>query len=186
MKKSLMKDVLVDACIWALAMAFAFLMPVRVHSQAVNCNSIVALDEAHVFSDAATIGKSASGLIDQGADVHVVSTNMAGVTALSQVESGLEKSCPAWLANGHRKPNLFVVMVSPAQHKKNVFFGGAYTPALESEDQVNTIYSQSANPFFKQGDFAGGTEAALRDFSSKVAAFHDQQKHPVQQTDIRA
>lgn len=183
MKKSLKKDVLVDICIWTVAMLFAFLVPLDAHPQAVNCNSIVALDQANVFSDSSAIGKAASGLIDQGADVHVVSVGDHDAGAgLANVESFLERFCPSWVASGHRKPNLFVLMVAPTLHKKNVFFGGAYTPAMPSEDSVNVVYSQAANPFFKQGDFSGGMAASLKDFSAKVAAYHDQQKHPIQQT----
>ena len=85
------KSILLWAVTWAAALTFAFLVPLDVHSQ-VSCNNIIALDEAHVFSDSSAISKAASGLIDQGADVHVVSTNMVGVSALSAVEFPLQSA----------------------------------------------------------------------------------------------
>jgi uncharacterized membrane protein YgcG len=175
-----MKKTLLWAVIWALALTTAFLMPTGIHAQTVNCNSIVSLDQANVFPNTSAIDRAASGLIDQGADVHVVSASMAEMSSLKSVQSKLESSCPSWTIAGHRKPNLFVLIVAPAQKKKNAFFGAAYTPVMPTEDSVNVIYSQAANPYFKQGDFSGGVAAALKDFGAKVVAYHDQQKHPVE------
>ena len=165
-----MKSFLKWTLVWLAAITFALLLPLNLHAQ--DCNALVTLDEAHVF----TTAPNATALIDQGADVHVVSTSYTG--PLATEEAKLENGCPNWLAAGHRKPNLFVLMVSPTTRKKNVFFGAAYTAPLKDEDTVNLLYSQAANPFFRQGDFSGGASAAFKDFASKVVAFHDQQQHP--------
>ncbi len=148
-------------------------------AQDLNCGALVALDEAGVFGDARPVDRGAQTLIDQGADVHVVSVKTVPTNGLASVQAKLEAACPSWLASGHRKPNLFVVMVAPAARKKNAFFGAAYSPVFNTEDKVNTIYSQAANPFFRQNDFALGMSAALKDLGGAVVAFHDQQKHPV-------
>jgi uncharacterized membrane protein YgcG len=169
------------AIIWAIAMTIALKMPLGLHAQALNCNGLVTMDQAEVFNNLTEIEKAASSLIDQGADVHIVSLTSVSPLGLIGNENSLEAACPSWLSGGKRKPNLFVLFVSPAGHKKNAFFGGAYTPALPTQDSVNVLYSQASNLFFKQGDFSGGMAAALRDFGANVAAYHDQQKHPIQQ-----
>jgi uncharacterized membrane protein YgcG len=171
--------------LWS-ATALTFLCAVAALGQP-NCNALVALDAGNVLTNTAQITTAASGLIDQGADVHVLSVDEPKLNSglsMQQMETIIELQCPSWRVDGHRKPNLFVLMVSPKQRKKNAFFGAAYSPVLQNEDTVNSIYSASANPYFKQGDFAGGMTAALRDFGAKVAAFHDQQKHPVQSTTV--
>lgn len=172
--------------LFPLLLALAVVAPA--HAQ-VNCNQLVTLDAANVLHDPTVIAKAASGLIDQGADVHVVTINHTPPAGLTTTMQDLVTTCPSWKG----KANLFVLIIAPTEHKKNVFFGAAYAPAFlppgktdvaAGQDAVNTIYSQAANPYYKSGDFSGGTAAALRDFSAKVAAYHDQQRHPPAATDL--
>lgn len=145
-----------------------------------DCNALVN-DEAGVIKEPARISIAAAGLINQGADVKIITVaNLARYgNRLSDVEKFYERYCPEWQAgNGSRKANLFAVIVAPNQRKKNVFFGGAYAGALPNEDIVNTIFSQAANSYFRNGEFGDGIAAALNDFNNKVLAFHDQAKHP--------
>lgn len=158
-----------------------FALPMM-RARAQDCSALITLDEAGVFGDARAVDRGAQTLIDQGADVHVVSVRNVPVNGLVGTQKWLEDRCPSWMADGHRKPNLFVVMVAPSAHKKNAFFGAAYSPVFSTEDKVNTIYSQAANAFFKQADFAMGTSVALKDFGGAVVAYHDQQKHLVVST----
>jgi uncharacterized membrane protein YgcG len=94
------------------------------------------------------------------------------------------ENCSSWMTGSRFKANLLVLVVAPKERKKNAFFGSAISAALESPDQVNYIYSQAANPYFKSGDFAGGLAMAERDFGAKIAAYHDQVKHPVQKQTV--
>lgn len=159
------------------ALTAAALMPLR--ALAYDCNAVVTADEAHVFTDSEVVNKAAAALLDSGADVHVISTDYTG--PLADVERSVEQACPTWRMNGQRKANLIVFAVSPKGRHKNLFFGGAYAPAFVDVDTVNTIYSHAANPYYKQGDFVAGTAAAMSDFAAKIAAYHDQQQHPVEQ-----
>lgn len=144
-------------------------------------------DEAGVIKDQSVISKAASALIDQGADVHVVTVASVGRygSRLMDVEKAYERQCSSWVGpNGQRKANLFVLMVAPKERLKNVFFGGAYTGALPSEDSVNTVYSKYANPYFRTGQWEQGFAAAISGFNQTVVAYHDEQKHPVQATTV--
>lgn len=167
--------------LWA---AFIFI-PLSLH--AVNCNSIITADEASVLlSDTHALNQAASTLIDQGIDPHVITiASMANYgNSLKGAMAIYAGSCPTWMGAGTTfKPNLLVLIVAPKDRKKNAFFGSALSPAFGSKGDVDYVYSQAANPYFKSGDFAGGFAAAFRDFGAKNVAYHDQQKHPqVKQT----
>jgi uncharacterized membrane protein YgcG len=160
-------------------------------AQPIDCNEMIS-DEAHIISNPAAVQEGASVLVNQGADVHVITVaNMAKYgPRLNDVEAAYERNCPSWLSPaGKRKANLFVLLVAPKERKKNAFFGEAYVGALHDEDTVNTIYSRAANPFFQAKQWPDGFAAALRDFGNKVVAFHDQQQHPAsvtnQATDLK-
>src|SRR5271167_3677494 len=79
------------------------------------CNSTI-IDQAKVIKNPAVVASAARTLINQGADVHVVTVNSASFQKYGQlagVESYMEQTCPNWTLNGVRKANLFVVMVAP-------------------------------------------------------------------------
>jgi uncharacterized membrane protein YgcG len=163
------------------------LFAVTTLAQGQNCSPVIS-DEAGILNDAASANEIAKGiapLIDEGADVKIVTVKPLWKygSNLQAVEDAYEHACSGWTApNGKRKANLFVMVVAPAEHKKNVFFGAAYSPVLPSEDIVNTIYSHAANPYFKNQQWSQGFAAAARDFAAKVVAYHDQQQHPVAST----
>ena len=148
-----------------------------------QCDSLVT-DEAGIIHDQAAIARAAQPLIDQGADVKVVTIAHMSIygSALRSAFIDYVGKCDSWRAGNGAKANLVVFMVAPTEHKKNIFYGPAYMPVFPSEDSVNTLYSQAANPYFRTQQWEQGFAVTMKDFNAKIAAYHDQQKHPVQQT----
>jgi uncharacterized membrane protein YgcG len=149
-----------------------------------NCSSVVN-DESGTFtpSDSATIERAANHLLDHGILPHVIIVASASSYGgnFASIEAKYEKQCPSWRApNGSRAANLlsFVVVLNP--HWKNVYVGGALTPAMGTPDADDNRFSQAANPYFRQGNYAGGISKAMEDFGAADVAFHDQRSHPVQ------
>ena len=115
------------------------------------CNNTI-IDQAKVIKNPAMVANAARTLINQGADVHVVTVNSASFQKYGQlagVESFLESQCPGWTTNGVRKANLYVVMVAPNDRAKNMFLGSYYAGAFD----IPSTYSQLSNASFKAGDF---------------------------------
>lgn len=137
-----------------------------------NCTSLVN-DQTKTLTpaDASTIQTAAGKLIDQGIMPHVVFAN--GATTLA-VESKLLSACPNW-----KSANMLTFIVLPAARLKNVYFGGALSPAFGDQSSVDLRFSKAANPYFKQGQFGEGIAASMRDFSAANVAYHDQAQHPV-------
>jgi uncharacterized membrane protein YgcG len=144
-----------------------------------NCNSVIN-DETGTLtsSDTSAINSAASRLLDQGIMPHVIFAKGNAPTAAT--EARYESACPNWTAKGQRAANLLSFVVEPSARLKNVYFGGALTPAFGGVDAVNNRFSQAANPYFRQGHFGDGLAAAMKDFGAANAAFHDQAQHPVQ------
>jgi uncharacterized membrane protein YgcG len=148
-----------------------------------NCTSVIN-DEtgALTSSDTSAINSAANQLLDAGVLPKVIVAKGNAPTAA--VEARYEAACPNWKANGQRAANLLTFVVEPSARLKNVYFGGALTPAFGGVDAVNNRFSQAANPFFRQGNFGAGLAAAMKDFGAANVAFHDQAKHPVQQQTV--
>jgi uncharacterized membrane protein YgcG len=148
-----------------------------------QCGPII--DEASILHDNAAIQTAAATLVDEGADVKVVTVaqiSRYGVNLLA-VESSYEARCPSWLSPaGQRKANLLVFMVAPNDRKKNIFFGAAYRGPFPDEVSVNTMYSRAANPYFSNHEWEQGLAAAMKDFAARIGAYHDQSQHPAQNT----
>jgi uncharacterized membrane protein YgcG len=149
-------------------------------ASAQNCDSIVN-DEAGIIRDPTVITQGIAPLTTESADVRIVTVKSIAKYGprLQSVEDFYESHCPSWKdANGHRKTNLFVMMVAPGQ-AKNVFLGSAYSHVFQSQDDVNNTYTKAASPYFHNEQWEQGFAAAAKDFGARVAAYHDQQKHPV-------
>ena len=148
-----------------------------------QCGPII--DEASILHDNSAIQTAVAALVDEGADVKVVTVaqiSRYGVN-LHAVESSYEARCPSWLSPaGQRKANLLVFMVAPNDRKKNIFFGAAYRGPFPDEGSVNTMYNRTANPYFSNREWEQGLAAAMKDFAARIAAYHDQSQHPAQNT----
>ena len=143
------------------------------------CNSTI-IDQAKVIKNPAVVASAARTLINQGADVHVVTVNSASFQKYGQlagVESYMEQTCPNWTLNGVRKANLFVVMVAPNDRAKNMFLGSSYAGAFD----IPSTYSQLSNSFFKNGNFGDGLAAALQGTTSQALSFQKRQFNAQQQ-----
>ncbi len=140
-------------------------------AQAENCTSAV-LDKAGVIRGTALIAAEARPLINQGADVRIVTvdhnTFVNNGSSLTGVETYLETSCPNWTTNGVRKANLFVVMVAPQDRQKNIFLGSYYAGSFD----IPSTYSALANGNFKAGQWEIGIASTLHGAGPRAIAFH--------------
>jgi hypothetical protein len=137
-----------------------------------NCSSVV-IDGAGIIQNPSSVEKAARPLIDQGADVHVVTLSniRAFGSRLQDVEDAYERRCPNWTApNGIRKANLMVVMLAPHERLKNVFYGSAYNGVFSGANGIDTLYSKYANPFFSKQQWDDGFAAAMMGLNNRVAA----------------
>jgi hypothetical protein len=142
-------------------------------SLASNCNQTV-VDNAHVLLNPTIVANAAQPLINQGADVHVITVGhdlfVKQGSTLAGVESYIESSCPSWTTNGTRKANLFVVLVAPTDRQKNIFLGSYYNGAFN----IPVTYSQAANSYFKAGQWEQGLASTLNATTSTSIAFQRQ------------
>jgi hypothetical protein len=141
-------------------------------ASAQNCNSLI-VDKAGVITNPAMIQNAARNLINQGADVHVVtipSVRQYGPN-LEAVETFIESKCPSWTQNGVRKANLFVVMVAPNDRAKNIFLGSYYNGAFD----VSVAYSNASNSYFKNRQWSEGLASVLNQTSGVALAFRRNQ-----------
>jgi len=133
--------------------------------QAQSCGAVS--DEAGVINQQI----KANSLIDQGADVHVVTVKSLAPYGhrLIDVERAYEKYCPNWVeANGQRKSNLIVIMVAPNDRLKNIFLGSTYDGLFSGEDAVNQLYAQAANGDFRKKNWVDGINATAAAIADKL------------------
>lgn len=143
------------------------------------CNTTV-IDQAKVIRNPQAVVAAASALINNGANVHVVTVNSASFVKygrLDGVESYMEAQCPSWTTNGTRSANLFVIMVAPNNAAKNIFVGSYYAGSFD----IPSTYSQYANSAFHNGDFGGGIVATLNGTANTAVAFRTRQFRGQQQ-----
>lgn len=149
-------------------------------SYAINCNSPVS-DEADVFGvQTEQVQQAVDQLIMAGVDPHIVSVVTTNGNP-DAYEKFLEKTCSSWQApNGGRKSTLLVLLVSPKERKMGVYYGSAWSKALDGS--WNRIKQDYMFPRFKSGDYAGGISTAGRQFTERIKAWQDEAQHPVQTT----
>ena len=161
-----------------ILLALFFVAPTR--SQ--DCDNTVA-DQTGAFSSGQVqeVMANAQGLINQGADVRV--RTMGPTSNLDMDEKDLEKACRSWQSpNGGRKSTLVVLMVSPAGHKMGIYYGAAFSHALDNH--WNRIKSDYMAPHFKTGDWAGGFVAAEQQLAARIGASKDEAVHPATNTTV--
>lgn len=115
------------------------------------------IDNAHVlaYDQISKIAAAAQPLIDSGADVHFVTTEIGDMPNLDAVELQMESACPVWMeADGVRGSGLLVFVVAPKEHKSGIYFGSMWHEQLTGNWGV--IRKNSMNPRFRVGDWAGG------------------------------
>jgi uncharacterized membrane protein YgcG len=141
-------------------------------ASAQNCSQLI-VDKAGVINNPGMIQNAARNLINQGADVHVVTIPRVAQYGpnLEAVETYIERACPSWTTNGVRKANLFVVMVAPNDRAKNIFLGSYYNGSFD----VPTAYSNASNSYFKNRQWSEGLASVLNQTSGVALAFRRNQ-----------
>lgn len=141
-------------------------------ASAQNCSNLI-VDKAGVINNPGMIQNAARNLVNQGADVHVVTIPRIAQYGqnLEAVETYIERACPSWTQNGVRKANLFVVMVAPNDRQKNIFLGSYYNGSFD----VPTAYSNASNSYFKNRQWSEGLASVLNQTSGVALAFRRNQ-----------
>ncbi|MFA5986534.1 MAG: TPM domain-containing protein [Parcubacteria group bacterium] len=136
------------------------------------------VDNANLFGGKAQdVQRAAQALQSKGADVHIWTIrSFAGeASSLMEYEEKLEKSFPAWQsANGKRKSNLIVLMMSLTERKTGLYYGSEFGRPLEKN--WIRIQTDLMNPKFGRGEFAEGFIAGL----DEVTRLVDEHIHPSQ------
>gem|GEM_PF-1627084 len=157
-----------------LALAIVMLFPSIVSAQD-PCNDLVT-DSARAFgNNTQAVVTEAQNLEKIGADVRIVTIQtFAGLAAnLDAYEGQLEQRCPSWRsADGGRKNNLIVLMIAVQDRKTGLYYGDQWERALGQS--WTAIQTDKMNPRFRDGDYAGGFVAGLKEIESLV----DKEVHP--------
>lgn len=155
--------------ILAVLAAIISMMVVAAPAYAQDCNTMV-VDEAGRLGPAgvATVQAAGERLTNAGADVRVrVIPRASDYGNLDQYMARMQSQCASWrAADGGRKNNLLVVLLA-MDRQSGVFFGEQYRSALDG--RTAGIRTNSMNPRFRDGDFAGGLAAGL-DASGRLIA----------------
>ncbi|MFH1461087.1 MAG: TPM domain-containing protein [Patescibacteria group bacterium] len=116
------------------------------------------VDQAEKFgSSISAVKQAAENLQNVGADVHIWIMKSYSKTAdnLDQQFEQLLTKNKAWQsANGGRKNNLIVFMLSMKERQTGLYYGGDWDGPLA--DHWKRIVADHMNPKFKQGKFADG------------------------------
>lgn len=159
------------------------LMYVAPMSHASVCDQGV-YDEANVLGGQANaIQQAGSQLRSQGADVHVITTQLSAFATPEQFVQATYQQCAEWQSPNHGvKTNLVVLIASPAKHKMAIFFGSDYNTAFAS--QVDRIKRDYMGPKFHGGDWAGGFIAAENHLGERLKSTLDESNKPVVNTTV--
>ncbi len=154
-------------CLGALGLFF-LLVPASARAQ--NCDLTV-VDEAGVFgSGAARVEAAAQELTAAGAEVRVrVIRTFGSAGSLDRYEAAMEKSCLSWQAvDGGTKNNLIALFVAVGDRKTGLYYGSLWKRSLDT--RWTAIQTDEMNPRFRDGDFAGGITAGLKEITQVVTA----------------
>lgn len=142
----------------------------------ISCTDTVS-DSQHILGDAADVQVAATTLVNQGADVHFITTTASGAT-LEQKLTLMKNVCPSWKSpNGGVKANMLVFMVAPKERKMAIFYGPGYAAALEG--QTDRIKRDFMGPRFRGGDWNGGLVAGANQVARRIKASLDESNKPV-------
>lgn len=140
-----------------------------------NCNSVVADTAGMLGGKSAEVEQSAGPLINQGADVHVVTINDSHGN-LDLMENDIEKSCPSWRnPQGVRKSTLIALVVSK-DRKLGIYYGSAWHSALDNH--WNRIKQDYMVPHFRDGDYAAGFIATEDQLTRRLEAAKEESLKP--------
>ncbi len=169
MKRDLCKPGRLALLVLLALFTLSLLVPFTAIAQS-PCEQTV-VDSAGVFGNrTADVEAAARNLASSGADVRVRIVQTYGSAGnLDRYESQLEQQCPSWTdAGGNRKNNLVVILVSIQERQTGLYYGSQWENALGS--RWTQIQTNTMNPRFQQGDFAGGVIAGLNEINRLITA----------------
>lgn len=143
----------------------------------IDCTARV-IDRASVIkqADRARIEAASEPLVNEGADVHVVTTELGDASNLDAAVKGLIGSCPSWQSpEGAPKNTVLILAMAPTARKSGIFYGAGWAHALD--DHWTRIMADEMNPRFRDHDFAGGFIAAEQHLRLRIQAAEDESQH---------
>lgn len=143
----------------------------------IDCAARV-IDRASVLEqpDRARIEAASQPLVNEGADVHVVTTELGDAPNLDAAVKGLIGSCPSWQSpEGAPKNTVLILAMAPTARKIGIFYGAGWARALD--DHWTRIMADEMNPRFRDHDFAGGFIAAEQHLRLRIQAAEDESQH---------
>lgn len=143
----------------------------------IDCAARV-IDRASVLEqpDRARIEAASQPLVNEGADVHVVTTELGDAPNLDAAVKGLIGSCPSWQSpEGAPKNTVLILAMAPTARKSGIFYGAGWARALD--DHWTRIMADEMNPRFRDHDFAGGFIAAEQHLRLRIQAAEDESQH---------
>lgn len=130
----------------------------------VDCDTMV-VDTSGELGDLGPVEAAAESLRSEGATVRVRVVASLSETDASSMEEFLAdevQRCSSWRGAGsYAKSNLVAFGVATEDRDMNITAGSRYDRTLGSRDTSGRIMDDSVAPFFRDGDFSGGTVAAL-------------------------
>jgi uncharacterized membrane protein YgcG len=151
----------------AATIFFGLLIPAVGLSQSLDQQLVI--DDAKIFQGRIGSVEAAAGkLASQGADIRVRTIATYGSAGnLDQYEAQLEKQSPSWIdQDGNRKNNLIVLLISVQERQTGLYYGSYWEGKIGSN--WLTIQTDTMNPLFRSGDYAGGTIKGLEEISGLI------------------
>jgi len=127
------------------------------------------VDNANVLGNrTGEVEAAANRLVSSGADVRVwVIQTYGDAGNLDRYEASLELQYPSWTdSTGNRKNNLIALLVAVSEQQTGLYYGSQWESALGS--RWTQIQTNTLNPRFAQGDFAGGLIAGLDEITRLI------------------
>ena len=135
------------------------------------------LDRASVLQeqDRRRIEAASQALINQGADVHVLTTELKKSEPLDAAVKSIIASCPSWqTADGAAQDNLLVLVTAPADGKSTILFGAGWGSALD--DHWSSIVTEYMAPRVRNRHYASGFIAAEQQLSRWIQISADKRR----------
>jgi len=132
-------------------------------------DQLLVVDGAGIFEDRiGEVHTAAEWLQTVGADVRVRTIlSFDGFGNLDLYEEDLERRSPSWLgADGNRKNNLIVILISLEERQTGLYYGELWEDAIG--DNWNSLQADVMNPLFSEGDYAGGAVAGLNEIGRLI------------------
>lgn len=135
--------------------------------QDMPCDQLI-VDKAGVLGNTAEIETAAQSLVRIGATVRVRAIPTYGSSgSLDHYEAALEKACPSWQTPDGGTRNSLIVLVMAVQDRETGLYSGDQWRHVVRSNWDN-IQSRYMNPRFRDGDFAGGFAAGLKELARLV------------------